>query len=74
MMDNKDMEISSWLGLETRPGWAIFERCTFLDQLKNNTVPNHIFNTFFCQTSLDNIVEFQFYAICLTNQTIYDMK
>ena len=46
MIDNNDMEISSSLGLETRPGWAIFKMCTFLDQLKNNTVPNHIFNTF----------------------------
>ena len=73
MIDNKDMEISSWLGIETRPGWAIFEMCTFLDRFKNNTVPNHIFNTFVCQTSLDNIVV-QSYAIDLTNQTIYDMK
>ena len=56
MIDNKDMEISSWLGLETRPGWAIFEMCIFLDLFKNNTEPNHIFNTFVCQTSLDNIV------------------
>ena len=56
MIDNKDMEISSWLGLETRPGWAIFEMCTFLDRYKNNTVPNHIFNTFVFQTSLDYIV------------------
>ena len=56
MIDNKDMEISSWLGLEARPGWEIFEMCTFLDQFKNNTVPNHILNTFVCQTSLDNIV------------------
>ena len=39
MMDNKDMEISSWLGLETRPGWAIIEMFIFLDPLKNNTVP-----------------------------------
>ena len=46
MIDNKDMKISSWLGLETRPGWAISEMCTFLDRFKNNTVPNHIFNTF----------------------------
>ena len=56
MIDNKDMEISSWLGLETRPGWAISEMCTFLDRFKNTTVPIHIFNTFVCQTSLDNIV------------------
>ena len=56
MMDNKDMEISSWLGLETRPGWEISDMCTFLDQFKNNTVPNHVLNTFVCQTSLDNIV------------------
>ena len=56
MIHNKDMEISSWLGLEARPGWAIFEMCTFLDRFKNTTVPIHIFNTFVCQTSLDNIV------------------
>ena len=72
MIDNKDMEISSWLGLETRPGWEISDMCTFLYQFKNNTVLNHVLNTFVCQTSLDNIVES--YAICLTNQTIYDMK
>ena len=53
------MEISFWLGLETRPGWEIFEMCTFLDQFKNNTVPNHILNTFVTR---------------LTNQTIYDIK
>ena len=56
MIDNKDMEISSWLGLEARPGWAIFEMCTFLDRFKNTTVPIHIFNTFVCQTSLNNNV------------------
>ena len=56
MIHNKDMEISSWLGLETRPGWEISDMCTFLDQFKNNTVQFII--QFICQTSLDNIVEF----------------
>lgn len=51
MIDNQDMEISPSLGLETRPGWAISEMCTFLYQFKNNTVPNHNLNTFVCQTS-----------------------
>ena len=57
MIDNNDMEISSSLGLETRPGWAIFKMCTFLDQLKNNTVPNHISNNCVSQTSLESIVD-----------------